>query len=963
MADTSPENRQMYTAIHYDRFNGIIFIWYADGTRAGFKVKHRSYTPIQGQYNSKPSGMVDIYGRELFEIVVSSKEEMDIRQANIGPHNDISECDIDFRTRWLEEHYKKTDDLHVDVSDFNICFLDIEVAATDRFPNAEQADYPVNCVTIHFSKTGKYYTFGLNREISPELTKKLSDNNAEYINCPTERDLLTQLFTKIGQGNASFLSGWNAQYYDFPYLVNRASKLSVDIKLMSRLPEQYKTAYISKHDNNLVIGGTAVVDFLLLYRKFTIKEQDNFKLDTIGKLETGEQKAPLPDKYKSWIKYWDDWVWYNFKDVELMTKIEASCKMFDTTINACAEARVPFESIFETKKMEVGFILSYLHRQGIAMPPLKDRPRQSFAGAYVYAKVGYYTNLVSYDYGSMYPSFIMGANISPETKVIFKNGEYFDANMHRVTDVDSSNLVRSPLRVFKTNKDGTEEIDYEVFYRRDKDGIIPQVTTQIFMGRKAHQKKKKQYEREGNYALASIYDMKQKTYKIFGNGLYGLLGNPYFQFYDLDNSGTITAFGVELITYTIKHLCQYFEGEFKVDQRFIDAFGAPPNIDSSLEGSFEELNEGTGKVDIHYHRLSHGDTDSFFVKYQDIYYPFSPKAGKEVEVTVVKGNKIIYKKSYELATAEKDSKKDFNNKCTEYCPSWAITNNEDKAKCFKDGMLREDEYRVLYNRHSLTDFCRVLDAVLMEEVLSGIMQKFADKWNFMKNTLTLKREKCITQAIVTAKKKYICNVESNEDLKIYDANKRFKVTGLEIVRSSTTPFSRKFVLNCVKELLNTMDKKHIRDEYINIKNDFFAMVEAGKVYDLAIPSGIKADPPDYNDMINMSDEDKKKLDWRIRAGAAWNYLIRNDEVLKNDMHEPIYGGSKGKFLKIAPNDFGINSIAFVGDECPKRLLDRFNIDWNAQWETGFASVMNRLFVAVGWGEVEYDERDSMMDLM
>jgi len=38
MPDNSPENRPMYTAIHHDRFNDLIFIWYADGTKNGFRV-------------------------------------------------------------------------------------------------------------------------------------------------------------------------------------------------------------------------------------------------------------------------------------------------------------------------------------------------------------------------------------------------------------------------------------------------------------------------------------------------------------------------------------------------------------------------------------------------------------------------------------------------------------------------------------------------------------------------------------------------------------------------------------------------------------------------------------------------------------------------------------------------------------------------------------------------------------
>jgi len=827
MPDNLPNTIPMYTAIHHDRFKNLVIIWYADGKRAGFRVSHRSYTPIQGQHGSIPSPMVDIFGNPLYEIITDGKSEMDMRSLNMGPNNQIAECDIDFRTRWLENHYKNQEDLPVKVSDVNIGFFDIEVASTGRWSPPEEATYPVNCVTVYFSKVKKYYTFGLNREIKPELKKKLNEFYCTYINCLTEKELLTELFTTIADNNADILSGWNSDYYDFPYLINRAQRLDVPLKLLSRLPEIHKMAYVGKRDGKLVLGGTEVIDFLTLYRKFTLKEQDNFRLDTIGELETKERKAPLPEGYRSHINHWDQWVWYNFKDVQLMVNIENNVKMFDTTINACAEARVPFGSIFETKKMEVGFILNYLHREGIAMPPLKDRPRQSFSGAYVYAKLGYYTCLVSYDYGSMYPSFIMGANTSPETKILKRkeldidnkwtgNYEFVDANYNMVPNVDESTLVRSPLKVYKKDEYGisTGEIAYEIFYRSDKVGIIPKVTEKIFIGRKRHKNTQQEYEREGDFDQASIFEMKQKTYKIFGNGLYGLLGNPYFQFYDIDNSGTITAFGVELITYTIKHLCAYLEGEFKHDERYIKAFGAPPNIDEALEGSFEEI-DPDGGIDIHYNRLSHGDTDSFFVKYQDIYAPFVNKVDKEVEVTIVKGNEIIYKEKYELANDEKAAKIDFNKMCTEHCPSWQGLSNDNKAKAFKDGMYREGEYRVFYNRFCLTDFCRILDAVLMEDMLAGIMQNFADKYNFMKNTLTLKREKCITQCIVTAKKKYICNVESNEDIKIYDPDKRFQVTGLEIVRSSTTPFTRKFVLTCVKELLNTMDKKHVRQRYLD----------------------------------------------------------------------------------------------------------------------------------------------------
>ncbi|MFK5282553.1 DNA polymerase domain-containing protein, partial [Lacticaseibacillus paracasei] len=75
-------------------------------------------------------------------------------------------------------------------------------------------------------------------------------------------------------------------------------------------------------------------------------------------------------------------------------------------------------------------------------------------------------------------------------------------------------------------------------------------------------------KKAGNDDDATYYDMKQTAYKLFGNSLYGLLGNPYFQLYDIDNSASITAFGKELIQTTTKDLVYYFDNELKDDRRY-----------------------------------------------------------------------------------------------------------------------------------------------------------------------------------------------------------------------------------------------------------------------------------------------------------------------------------------------------------------------------------------------------------
>lgn len=947
----------MYTAIHHDRQNNLMFLWYTDGTRQAYRVKHRFYTPNLNEYGSTPCGMKDIYGKEMYECVVDGRTEAELRAKHTGAYNHLSEIDIDFRTRWLQSNYQEIEDLRFNVKDFNTCFLDIEVATRDRFPTADKAEFPVNCVTVHFSKTGQYFTLGLNRDIKEETRQKLADNNCEYINCKTEVELLDTLFKIIGTGNVDILTGWNSDFYDIPYLVNRAAKLGVDIRQLSRLPDKYKQVYMSKRDNTLKIAGTEVIDFLKLYRKFTFSERDNYKLDTIGEVEVGERKAPLPDGYKSWINYWDEFVWYNFKDVELMEKIENKCRMFETTIGACSEARVPFGAIFEAKKMLVGFIVNFLHKKGIVMPPLKESEREWFPGAYVYSTPGYYELLVSYDYRSMYPSIMMGANISPETKVTYGIDEVIPEDVLK-------NLVRSPW---------TANGKRQVFYRHDKPGIVPEVVRILFDGRTVFKKLKKKYEKEGNKDEASYYDMKQQTYKILGNSLYGLLGNPYFQLYDIDNSASITAFGRELIITTIKELNEYFEDDLPKDERYYKAFGQYPEVDETLKGTF--FNQDG---DLCYNRMSHGDTDSFFVKYQDIYAPFKNRVGKEVGFYVFNKSEIIEHKEFLWADNQEEkesmgvnnpkvmdkarSRKAFEYYCKEYAfDDWNELSDDKKEEAFQDGLFMSGDFRIIINTCSLTDYCRVLDAVLMEDKLAEIMQRFSDYWNYYENTLFLKREKCIHKAIVTAKKKYICHVESNEDIKY--TKKKFAVTGLEIVRSSTTPFARERILSLIEDLLEDKNKARMREKYLAVKAEFWEHIHQNDLYDISIPSGVKHQPPKWSEYINWSEESRKEVDWRLRSASVWNHLIETDEVLKEDTLEPIFEGSKVKFIKVAPNQFGITSIAYVGDKCPERLLEIFTPNWDEQWLKTFAQTMDRLYDAVGWGKnFENDERDLMTQI-
>ena len=272
---------------------------------------------------------------------------------------------------------------------------------------------------------------------------------------------------------------------------------------------------------------------------------------------------------------------------------------------------------------------------------------------------------------------------------------------------------------------------------------------------------------------ASVFDMMQKVYKVLGNSLYGLLGSNYFALYDVDNAASITAYGQRLIKFTIECLAEYINNDISTDDRFYNVFGYRPEIDPELVGTFEDQKTG----EINYKRMSHGDTDSFFVKFGDIYEPFRQKQGTGTSVLVFKGHELVEYEKFDN-DHEMDSKKFFNKMCIKYDKDgWTSkemrTPDEHTGftKCqitFADGIYFCGDHRVIYNRYRLTDFCRILDACILEEELDKYMLAYANKWNYLTNELFLKREKCIYKAIVTAKKKYICLVESMEDIVYLD---------------------------------------------------------------------------------------------------------------------------------------------------------------------------------------------------
>jgi len=183
------------------------------------------------------------------------------------------------------------DEIQYDVSLINVISLDIETDASDGFPNIEEADKEITAITI--SRRGEKVVFGM-------FAYEPKDKKVTYIHCKDEYDLLTKFIHvwQSGRFMPDIVTGWNIDFFDIPYIMNRVIKILGKHEAEKLSPWKMldeKTIEINGRDIKIYIPvGISFLDYLHLYKKFSFSNQENYKLDTIAEVVLGQKKVGLP---------------------------------------------------------------------------------------------------------------------------------------------------------------------------------------------------------------------------------------------------------------------------------------------------------------------------------------------------------------------------------------------------------------------------------------------------------------------------------------------------------------------------------------------------------------------------------------------------------------------------------------------------------------------------------------------
>jgi DNA polymerase elongation subunit (family B) len=482
------------------------------------------------------------------------------------------------------------------MSSFNVCTIDIEVAAP-QFPYPEQAAYPINLISLHSSKLDKIFTFGT----LPYTGNSPSVQNYHY--CADEKMMIERFIDFFRKQRFDIITGWNSRLFDMYYIIRRCENLKIEKSLspVGIYLEKSKTAGYHIQGGGYSIGGLSILDGQDLYRNFEREKKESYALDAIGQAEIGEGKIGFEGQINDlWQRDWNLFVEYNVQDVVLTKKINDKKRYIELAINICYTSLVPFEKIFSSINLVTGYISRYLYDKNIAIPDRKTPPQEELPGAFVMAKEGPYKYCMNLDVESMYPFLIMLHNISPETLVL--NPENTDG------------LIKSAVE--------------GVYYRSDKIGVLPQIVRDIFNTRKRNKNKynicervdkgwsedkiKKELKMSKNIydelvdeiktenGNAKLYDSQQYIYKILANSVFGDISNRFFIFYNIHNAKSITLGGQKLIKFLGNAINEYFN----------------KNINSIISKCFPEKRYSS--IELEKDVLILTDTDSCYLCFEEI---------------------------------------------------------------------------------------------------------------------------------------------------------------------------------------------------------------------------------------------------------------------------------------------------------------------------------------------------------
>tara|TARA_R110002153_G_scaffold25751_1_gene81458 strand:+ start:315 stop:2831 length:2517 start_codon:yes stop_codon:yes gene_type:complete len=568
-------NQTFYTnAFRYGKV--IKYIGYENGNKISYSVPFKPSLFVTSNKARDDSSWNALDGTPVEPIVFNDMSEA----TNFNKsYSDVPSFKIFGNTNYVVQYINEEfpGDIAWDRNLINVTSLDIECKFGDGFPEPALADQEITAITTKNNIDDTYYTFGcMDYDVDKSL---MQDHAVEFIWCEDERDLLNKFVKHMNTTSPDVLTGWNIEFFDIPYLVNRIAKICGE-STMKRLSPWKMVDARETHTGfgqstiKYELKGIAILDYMAIFKKFgySYGPQESYKLDHIANVVLGERKLDFgeaSDLNELYDNDYQKFIDYNIKDVELIDRMEDKLGLITLCLTMAYKGGVNYEQVLGTVAIWDSLIYRDLHSKHIAVPMNSESFKGAYPGGYVKEpQVGMHDWICSFDLNSLYPSIIMQYNMSPETILL---DDEPGVNVESVLKGQVQNNVPDTALAVNGTRFSTKKL-----------GVLPSIIQEIYTERVGHKQKQIKAEQELEvctvksevYALEkriAIAKNQQMALKILLNSLYGAMGNKWFRYFDMRIAEGITLTGQATIRWAENTLNTYLNKTLKTDKDYVVA--------------------------------------------------------------------------------------------------------------------------------------------------------------------------------------------------------------------------------------------------------------------------------------------------------------------------------------------------------------------------------------------------------
>ena len=527
---------EFYTSV--ERFgNSILYVGYKDGKRY---IKSEKFKPTL-YVKTKNPGLKTLTGINVTPIQPGYMSECkEFIETHTASNFDIY-GQLDYIAQYISDKFRNL--IQFDIKQINISSIDIEVQSDEGFPYPNEAKFKVTAITMHSTKDGIFRTWGLGEydesDCILEPGKKLV-----YKKFESEEKLLLNFLDYWSNNFPDVITGWNNQYFDIPYLINRIIRLfgedmTKKFSIHNLKPRKHENPYDGEY---YTISGMTVLDYLIIFKKhsYLYGTQDSYKLDSVAEVVLGDKKldyseySTLNELYKN---NHQKFINYNIKDTDIIVRFEDKLGIIALTFTLAYKAKVNYETTLGSVKIWDIFIYNVLRDKNIVIEPRDYKMSKSIEGGYVKdPMIGMHRYTCSFDFSSLYPHLIMQYNMSPETVCYEVMPEVTIEDLLQIKkyDIPENRCLAATGQLFRT----------------DIPGIFPEIVRSLYDERSEIKKRMLNFKQESE--TNKSYDLEkeiahlengQMAIKILMNSLYGAMSNEHFRYYDVRIAESITISG------------------------------------------------------------------------------------------------------------------------------------------------------------------------------------------------------------------------------------------------------------------------------------------------------------------------------------------------------------------------------------------------------------------------------------